>query len=213
MLAVVAGMWWWGFDFGQIFGGLNRKEIDAKLATFDAEVARLRDEAVELRVRNSRLESDLAMSRGAEQALSRQANDMVAENAQLKEEVVFLQKLVADSSKQAGLSIPRLTVDVDPDGTYRYRMIVVRGGNPKADFEGHMALQAAVAAPDGGVLTLTLPEDQPETRSSLELRFKYYQRVEGTLKLPAGSRLTELTARAYEDGSASPRATRTLTSP
>ena len=213
MLAVVAGMWWWGFDFGQIFGGLNRKEVDAKLAARDAEVARLRDEAVELRVRNSRLESDLGMSRGAEQALSRQANDMVSENAQLKEEVAFLQKLVADSSKQAGLSIPRLTVDVDPDGAYRYRMIVVRGGNPKGDFEGHMALQAAVAAADGGILTLTLPEDQPETRSSLELRFKYYQRVEGTLRLPTGSRLTELTARAYEDGSASPRATRTLTSP
>jgi hypothetical protein len=65
MLAVIAGMWWWGFDFGQIFGGLNRKEIDAKIAARDAEVAKLRDEAVELRVRNSRLESDLTMSRGA----------------------------------------------------------------------------------------------------------------------------------------------------
>ena len=28
-LAIVAGMWWWGFDFGQIFGGFNRKEIEA----------------------------------------------------------------------------------------------------------------------------------------------------------------------------------------
>ena len=212
-LAVVAGMWWWGFDFGQIFGGLNRKEVEARMAARDAEAAKLRDETADLRGRNSRLESDLAMSRGAEQALTRQASDMVAENAQLKEEVAFLQKLVADSSKQAGLSIPRLTVDVDPDGAFRYRMIVVRGGNPKGDFEGHLALQAAVAAPDGGVLTVTLPEDQPETRSSLDLRFKYYQRVEGTLRLPAGSRLTELTARAYEDGVSSPRATRTLTNP
>jgi Family of unknown function (DUF6776) len=212
-IAVVVGMWWWGFDFGQIFGGVNRKEVEDRLSTLDAEATRLRGEAADLRGSNSRLESDLAMSRGAEQGLSRQASSLVAENAQLKEEVAFLQKLVADSSKQAGLSIPRLTVDVDPDGAYRYNLIVVRGGNPKGDFEGHVALQASVSAPDGGALTLTLPDDQPETRAGLDLRFKYYQRIEGTLRLPAGSRLTALTARAYEDGSTSSRATRSLTNP
>ncbi|MEP7274768.1 MAG: DUF6776 family protein [Betaproteobacteria bacterium] len=212
-LAVVAGMWWWGFDFGQVFGGVNRKDVEAKASALDAEAAKLRNETAELRVRNSRLESDLTMSRGAEQALSRQATDLVAENAQMKEEVAFLQKLVADSSKQAGLSIPRLSVDVEPDGAYRYHLIVVRGGTPKVDFEGHVALQAAVATPDGGMLTLTLPDDQPDTRASLDLRFKYYQRVEGTLRLPPGARMTALTARAYEDGTISPRATRTLTNP
>jgi hypothetical protein len=212
-VAVVLGLWWWGFDFGQVFGGVNRKEVEARLSTLEDEATRLRSEAAELRGRNSRLESDLAMSRGAEQGLSRQASDLVAESAQLKEEVAFLQKLVADSSKQAGLSIPRLTVDADPDGAYRYNLIVVRGGNPKGDFEGYVALQASLSAPDGGIVTLTLPDDQPETRAGLDLRFKYYQRIEGTLRLPAGSRLTALSARAYEDGSTSPRATRTLTSP
>jgi uncharacterized protein DUF6776 len=212
-VTVVVGIGWWGLDFGQAFGGANRKEVENRLSTLDAEAARLRTEAADLRGRNSLLESDLAMSRGAEQGLSRQANNLVAENAQLKEEVAFLQKLVADSSKQAGLSIPRLTVDVDPDGAYRYNLIVVRGGNPKGDFEGHVALQASLSAPDGGLVTLTLPDDQPDTRAGLDLRFKYYQRIEGTLRLPAGSRLTALTARAYEDGSTSPRATRTLTSP
>ncbi|MET0441787.1 MAG: DUF6776 family protein [Casimicrobiaceae bacterium] len=210
-IAVITGMWWWGFDFGQVFGGFDRKEVEARLSTLDAEAARLRTEAADLRGRNSRLESDLAMSRGAEQGLSRQSSNLVTENAQLKEEVAFLQRLVADSSKQAGLSIPRLTIDVDPDGTYRYNLIVVRGGNPKGDFEGHVALQAALSAPDGEVVTLTLPDDQPETRAGLDLRFKYYQRIEGTLRLPPGSRLTALIARAYEDGNTSPRATRSLT--
>ena len=32
LLVVIAGMWWWGFDFGQILGGFNRKEIDAAIA-------------------------------------------------------------------------------------------------------------------------------------------------------------------------------------
>jgi uncharacterized protein DUF6776 len=211
--AVVVGMWWWGFDFGQLFGGVNRKEVEARVTTLEADAAKARSDAGELRTRNSQLESDLAMSRGAEQALSKQTNGLAAENAQLKEEVAFLQKLVADSSKQAGISIPRLTVEPEGDGLYRYNVLVVRGGNPKDDFEGHVTLQAAVTPPDGGIQTLTLPDDQPDARTPLDLRFKYYQRVEGTFRVPQGSRLTALTARAYENGNGSPRVTRTLLNP
>ena len=208
--AVFVGMWWWGFDLGQLFGGVNRKELEARVTALDGESTRLRTETAELRMRTSLLESDLAMSRGAEQAMSKQATDLVAENAQLKEEVAFLQKLVSDSSKQAGLTIPRLSADPEPGGAWRYRLFVVRGGNPSGDFEGHVVLEATLAGPEGDVRTLTLPDDQPDSRAPLALRFKYYQRIEGTLALPPGSRLQSLTARAYEDGNATPRATRSL---
>jgi len=211
--AVVGGMWWWGFDFGQIFGGFNRKELEARVAALDTEAVRLRSETGELRTRSSQLESDLAMSRGAEQALSKQASDLAAENAQLKEETAFLQKLVSDSSKEAGLSIPRFSIEAERDGAYRYNLLVVRGGSPKDDFEGRLVLQASVLPPDGGMRTVTLPDDEPDAQAPLNLRFKYYQRVEGTLRLPPGSRLTALTAKAYETGNASPRVTRTLTTP
>jgi Family of unknown function (DUF6776) len=213
LAAVVGGMWWWGFDFGQIFGGFNRKEIEARMETLETEAGRSRADAAEMRSRTSQLESDLAMSRGAEQALSKQASDLAAENAQLKEETTFLQKLVSDSSKQAGLAIPRLSVEVDPDGAYRYNLLVVRGGSPKDEFEGHVTLQASVSPADGSTTTLTLPDDQPGAEAPLGLHFKYYQRIEGTLKLPPGSRLTALTARAYENGDATPRVTRTLSNP
>jgi hypothetical protein len=58
-----------------------------------------------------------------------------------------------------------------------------------------------------------LPDDQPEAAGTLTLRFKYYQRVEGVLRLPTGARVTALTARVYEEGSTTPRATRTLSIP
>ena len=32
VVAVIGGMWWWGFDFGQFFGGVNRPEIEARIA-------------------------------------------------------------------------------------------------------------------------------------------------------------------------------------
>ncbi len=134
LLAIIGGMWWWGFDFGQIFGGFNRKEVEARLATLETDAARFRAEAIELRARNSALEIRARDDRGAQDALSRQATELSGENAQLKEELAFLQKLVSDSSKTVG--------PADPARRRRARR------------RGHVALQPAHRArrqPEGRV--------------------------------------------------------------
>lgn len=214
LLVVIAGMWWWGFDFGQIFGGFNRKEIEQRLTTLEADVDKYRGEATELRARNSALESEQSMNRGTQEALTKQATELAGENAQLKEELAFLQKLVSDSSKTVGLQIQRLTVEPDGEDMWRYSVLVVRGGNPNDEFSGNVVLQATLAAGAwaGAVpKIILLPDDDPATASTLTLKFKYYQRVEGRFRVPAGARVTGVSARAYEAGQSAPRAARTLT--
>ena len=217
LLGAIAAAWWWsGFDVRELFGGPNRRELEARIVSLEADVARYRTEAADLRTRNSQLESDLAMTRGAQEALSRQATELAGENAQVKEELAFLQKLFADSNKPGGLTIPRLTLERQDDETWRYGLLVVRGGAPGEDYRGSVVLQATVAPSDpsqSAVRTVTLPEDQPDTADALKLNFKYYQRIEGTLRVPAGARVTALTARVYEEGNTTPRATRTLSNP
>ena len=83
--ALVVGMWWWGFDVGQLFGAVNRREIEARIAALEADNATLRAESTALRTRTSQLESELAIARGAQGATARQAADLSTENAQLKE--------------------------------------------------------------------------------------------------------------------------------
>ena len=48
--------------------------------------------------------------------------------------------------------------------------------------------------------TLALPDDQPDAAAALKLKFKYYQRVEGTIRVPPGSQLRTLQARVLEAG-------------
>lgn len=215
LLAIIGGMWWWGFDFGQIFGGFNRKQVEARLLTLEAESDRFRGEANELRTRNATLESELAMNKGAQEALSRQVTELAGENAQLKDELAFLQKLVSDSSKGEGLTIQRLAVEPDGEDIWRYTLLVVRGGSPKDEFVGRVILRATVSggAPglDAPVRTIELPTDEPESSPALALKFKYYQRVEGLIRLPPGARVMTVAVRAYESGQSAPRATRTLT--
>ena len=218
VLAIVGGMWWWGFDFGQIFGGFNRKEIEARIAALETESAALRVENAQLRAKNMRQDSELAMTTGAQASLSKQALELQTENSQIKEELVFLQNLVADANKQVGLSIQRLSVERERDDSWRYRVLLVRGGNPKDDFVGSVTLQLTLqgAAENGSPARSTvvnLPEEQPGSAAALKLNFKYYQRVEGTVEVPPGSSVHAVTARAFESGQSNPRATRNLVLP
>jgi len=218
LLGIVGGMWWWGFDFGQIFGGFNRKEIAAKVVALEADNEKMRTELTALRARNSQLESELAMTAGAQATLSKQALELSGENSQLKEELSFLQKLVSDTNKQAGLAIQRLTVEPERDDAWHYSVLVVRGGTPRDEFEGSLALQATVQVPPtGGVaarpVVVTLPDERPEQAPALKLKFKYYQRLEGTIPVPSGAQIKTVTARAFEAGQSNARATRTLVIP
>ena len=218
VVAVIGGMWWWGFDFGQFFGGVNRPEIEARIAALQTGNVELRKENARLQGKTVQQETELAMARGKEATLSRQALELSAENAQLKEEVAFLQQLVADSNKQAGLSIQRFTIERESDAAWRYHLLVVRGGSPKEEFTGNLTMQLALQPAAQGLADprptlLTLPDDQPGSRAALALKFKYYQRLDGTIAVPAGAAIRSVTVRAYESGQTAPRATRNLVIP
>jgi hypothetical protein len=48
---------------------------------------------------------------------------------------------------------------------------------------------------------------------ALSLKFKYYQRLEGTIAVPSGSVVRAVTVRVFESGQSVPRATRNLVIP
>jgi hypothetical protein len=206
---VIAGMWWWGFDFGQLLGGFNRSAVAAKQAKLEEDLAATREENARLRSKAAELESDLNVTRGAQATLSRQALDLQNENTQMKEELAFLRTLFSDSGKPGTVSIQRLAAEREQDDVYHFSMLVVRGGQPSDDFEGQLALLANVVV-GGHTSTLTLPDDQPETAAALNLRFKYYQRIDGTFRVPPGGEVRSLQARVLEPGQTAPKATRNL---
>lgn len=209
VVALVAGMWWWGFDFGQFLGGLNRSAVAEKQARLEADTTALKDENSRLRASLAARESELNVTRGTESTLSRQALDLQNENTQMKEELAFLRELFSNTGKPGTVTIQRLRAEKDRDDMYRFSMLVVRGGNPSDEFSGQLTLLANVATA-GQNSTLTLPDDQPDTASALKLKFKYYQRVEGTFRVPPGGQLKSLQVRVVEPGQATPKATRNL---
>ncbi len=87
----LAGLWWWGYEVRD--EGFNRHAIETRVTALETILAASRREVAALRARNSALESELAIARGAHDALARQANDLAAENGALKERAAFLEQL------------------------------------------------------------------------------------------------------------------------
>jgi uncharacterized protein DUF6776 len=209
LLGLVVGMWWWGFDFGQFLGGFNRGAVAEKQTQLETDLALARSENAKLRAKASELESDLNITRGAQSTLSKQALELQSENTQIKEELAFLRTLFSNSGKQGTILIQRLTAERERDDAYHYSLLVVRGGNPIDDFSGQLTLQASVLT-GGRPATIALPDDQPDTAAALKLQFKYYQRIEGTIRIPPGSQLRTLQAKVIETGQSAPKATLSL---
>jgi septal ring factor EnvC (AmiA/AmiB activator) len=126
LAALIAGMWWWGFDFGQFLGGFNRSAVAERQARLESDADSARNENTQLRARLAELESDLNVTRGAQATLSRQALELQNENTQMKEELAFLRTLFNDTGKPGTVTIQRLTAERDRDDVYRFSMLVVR---------------------------------------------------------------------------------------
>ena len=209
LLLIIVGMWWWGFDFGQFLGGFNRGAVEQRQAKLEAEATAALEENAKLRAKAAELESDLNVTRGAQATLSKQALDLQSENTQMKEELVFLRTLFSESGRPGTFAIQRLAAERERDGVYHFSMLVVRGGKPADDFTGQLSLSASVLMA-GHTSTLMLPDEQPETAPALKLQFKYYQRIEGTFRVPPGAQLKSLQVRVLEPGQSMPKATRSL---
>ena len=211
LLAVVAGMWWWGFDFGQIFGGFNRKEIEARLATLEADAAQLRAESRraardELAARK-RARDDARRAGGA---VASRRPSCTSENAQLKEELAFLQKLVADSNKQVGLSIQRLAVERERDDAWRYSML--RRARRQPEGRVRRAARAAGDRRSRRPPVAPRPPDHPDAarrpaRARRRRSSSNSSIISGLRDVPRSRRAPgsrSLTVRAFEAGQASP---------
>ncbi|MEO8136874.1 MAG: DUF6776 family protein [Betaproteobacteria bacterium] len=212
MLAVVGWMVWTGFDAGRLLGGFYKSEAEERRLALEAQVTALEADNRQLLSKLTRLDSEAQMNKGAQDSLARQALTLQTENTQLKEELSYLQQLVAGSGKEGAISLHRATVEQDGPQQIRVRMLVVQGGARGDPFSGQLGV-ALELQQDGRRIHLNLPDDQPETGMALKLAFKYYQRIDVAVKVGPGATVRALQMRVFQTGNLQPRATQTINLP
>ena len=193
LMVLVAAVVWWVMESSSRITGTNQavaRQEDASLA----EVNRKMREELEA-ARGTLVERDrqLQIEKASQTELARTVVQLQEENASLKEDLGFLRRLMSSGATPEGIAVSDLKVEREPKpNEFRYRMLLVQGGQRKQDFKGRVQIVARIAR-GTALSTQTYPEGDPGEAGAFEFRF--YHRVEGRFAIPEDAVLRSVDVR------------------
>ncbi|MBS0309196.1 MAG: hypothetical protein JSS58_09515 [Proteobacteria bacterium] len=201
VLGCAGAMAMWVYDLGRSFAGLSTGMSRAEEADLREKIVSLGSERDHYQSTANAAESRINMEKSAQAQLALQAKALETENAKLKEDLAFFEKLLPTSTGAQGVSIRSVQAELVAPNQLHYRILVMQGGKGTQDFNGN--LQLTVTLLQGGKSAMMIFPDAktaPVDADKYKLSFKHYQRMEGTLTLPEGAVTKAVQARILERG-------------
>jgi hypothetical protein len=210
MMGVAAAIAWWLVDNSYRITGFNREEAKQQISQLTEDNQKLAKDTESLRSMLTERDRQVRIEKAAQAELAKNVAQLQDENSGLKEDLGFLRNIMSAGSVPEGLSVQNLKVEPDAlPNEFRYRMLLIQGGQRKQDFKGKIQIIARVA--QGGALsTLNFPEDAALKASGSGIELKYYQKVEGRFKIPEGALLKNVQVRIIGLPGGEVRTTKTL---
>lgn len=198
----------WIYDAGMRFAGFDRSESEQEVKLLRESVAKFEIETAQLRAISNASESRLKIEQSAQAQLSTQVKNLEEESRRLKEDLAFFENLGPATNK---LSINRFTVQKEVlPGEFRYRLLVLLGGSGRdRQFQGSLQLVVNLQSQGRNVM-MVIPETAQPDNPAFRLNFKYFQRVEGTFRVPEKAKIRSVQVRVTQQGSSQPSATQSV---
>jgi hypothetical protein len=208
--ALAVGAGWATYDSGMTFAGFRQSDTDRALAERNQTIARQEQDIAELRTRAARTERQLAIESATYGDLARQLKTLAEQNAALKEDLAFFQTLMPAGGGDGTVVINRFSMHKELiPGEYRYRLLLVRTGQRDKDFQGRLQFVVNLSQNERA-FALTLPPDGESDAKEFQLRFRFFQRVEGTFKVAPDADVKSLQVRIFENGGKAPKLAQTV---
>jgi hypothetical protein len=197
----------WVYDAGRKFAGFDRTETQQELADLRASSARLLDENGRLKAAQNSSGSQIAIEQTAQKRMAEQVQVLEAENTRLKEDLALFEGMVSTDRKEGSVAINGFKVRID-GGMLKYRMLLTRGahtgsimgGAQEPEFAGRLEFEVTPDAEPGGAngAMIHLPVADDPAVEITKVKFRYFQRAEGSLMLPQGVRPKQVVVRLLE---------------
>jgi hypothetical protein len=210
VVLAIGGASWATYHFGSEFAGFRKSEIEAEMKRLNALVEKQAAELADSRARLAASESQRKIEVVTYGDLEKQVKALSADNATLRDDLAFFQSLTAATGRDDAIALG--SVKVEPDtmpGEFRYRVLLVQGGQRPGDFHGHV--QLLVSALQGTEkIVLSLPPVADGRSPDFQLNFKSFQRVEGAFKVTPGAVVKSVQVRVYQKGANAPKLTKSV---
>jgi septal ring factor EnvC (AmiA/AmiB activator) len=195
-LSAAAAMW--AYDLGRGFTAFGLAPSKSQIDDLQRKIDALTTERDGYSSKVNAAESQLNIERSAQKQLSAQIKTLAAENAKLKEDLAFFERLLpADTG--SGISIRRLQAELIAPNQLRYRLLLMQGAKDGRNFVGDLQFAVAVVQADKSAMMM-FPQGNAGEANKLKVNFKHYQRIEGVLTLPEGVAAKSIQARVLEKG-------------
>ena len=183
MMIAVGGVVWWLVENSYRITGFNREEARQQLDHLTKENQALKRDLDATKTSLAERDRQVQIDKAAQSELARNVAQLQEETAGLKEDLGFLRKVMSSGGIQEGIGVSDFKVE--PEGRpneFRYRLLLMQGGQRKQDFRGQVQVLPRVAQA-GGIQTL------PSTDAGSDVDFRFYQKVEGRFRIPEGATL------------------------
>lgn len=136
--------------------------------------------------------------------------ELETRNAALRSDLAFYKNIMAPASVAKGLQIDRLSLNENPDGSFKFRLVLTQAGNNKYYQQGLVAVNL-IGQTDGTRDVIALRDVSPQiTDLGVKFRFRYFQGITGTLTLPDGFEPLEIQVVAQPKGQKTLKTERTF---
>lgn len=201
---------WWAYDAGRKFAGFDQNTADKELGKLSDQAERLQRDNDSMRTQVAAAERQLQIERATHGDLAKQVKALGDENTRLKEDLAFFQNLTTAGGKEGSVSIYRFKVERDKlPGEYRYGLLLVQSGQRAKEFQGDLQFVVNLRQ-QGKKSVLIIPEDRKKTSQAYLVNFKYYQRIEGSFRVPPDAVLETLQVRVFASGAAEAKLIQTV---
>lgn len=203
-LALAAASWV-TYHYGREFSGFHKSESDSETRRLNELALRRDAEIADIRAKLAAAESQRQIEAVTYSDLAKQIKALSNENARLKDDLAFFQSLLPVAGRDDAIALGKIKVEPDAvPGEYKYRVLLVQGGQRPTDFLGHV--QIVVSAQQGAEkLVLALPPVADGKMREYQLNFKSFQRVEGAFKIAPGAVVKSVQVRVYQNGASAPK--------
>ncbi len=190
------------YDWGRHFGGPNREQLVAQVASLRSALHAATAERDRDAMKAAALQGQVQVEKAAQDQLMLQVRNLDADRARMQADLDFFESLLPVRRGEKGVVIRSFRVE--PEGTaaqMHYRLLVQQAGRPQRDFVGSVQLRVTYVQ-NGRFNTLWVPAaDAPsDARQMMQLSFRNYQRLEGSFTLPTGARLQSVQVRILAGG-------------
>ena len=189
LILAVAGLLvggWWLYDIGKLHGVSELKAVRTKNTLLEKRNEKLVDDAAGLREQVAILERSSQIDRQAAESVKAELGELEDKLQAAREEVEFYRGIVSPGDVKPGLRIHRFSLEAGTvPGEYHYDLVLTQLKRNDKVISGVVDWRIAGAMPEYQTEIGLERVTEPAVKE-LKFRFRYFQELAGTIRLPEG---------------------------